>query len=57
MSLSTKISYLYKFLRNKITNDGTDIKVYNDAEAVVDQKSAVSEVAGTVARGEFGTGP
>ena len=57
VSLSTKISYLYKFLRNKITNDGTDIKVYNDAEAVVDQKSAVSEVAGTVARGEFGTGP
>lgn len=56
-TLVDKIGYLYKFLRNKITDDGTNIKVYNDAGAVVDQKSGVSEAAGTVTRGEFGTGP
>lgn len=56
-SLVTKIGYAYKFLRNKVTNDGTNIKVYNDAGAVVDQKNTVSEAAGTVTRGKFGTGP
>ena len=44
-------------MRNKVTNDGSDIKVYNDAGAVVDQKAAVSEAAGTVTRAEFGSGP
>jgi len=56
-TLVDKIGYLYKFLRNKVTNDGTNIKVYNDAGAVVDQKNTVSEAAGTVTRGKFGTGP
>jgi len=56
-TLVDKIGYLFKYLRNKITNDGTDIKVYNDAGAVVDQKSPVSEAAGTVTRGEFISGP
>jgi hypothetical protein len=56
-SLVAKIGYMYKFMRNKITNDGSTIKVYNDAGAVVDQKSAVSEAAGTVTRDEFATGP
>jgi hypothetical protein len=57
VSLSTKISYIYKFLRNKITNDGGTTKVYNDAGDTVDQKATTSEAAGTVTRGEFGTGP
>lgn len=56
-TLVKKIGYLYKFLRNKVTNDGSDIKVFNDAGAVVDQKAAVSEAAGTVTRDEFATGP
>ena len=56
ISLAAKINFLYKLLRNKVTNDGTDIKVYNDAGAVVDQKAAVSESGGTVTRDEFGTG-
>ena len=56
-SLVKKIGYLYKFLRNKITNDGTTVKVYNDASDTVDHKSTVSEADGTVTRGEFGTGP
>jgi hypothetical protein len=57
VSLVKKISYLYKFLRNKITNDGTTIEVYNDAKDTVDQKSTVSEAAGTVTRDEFESGP
>ena len=56
-TLVNKIGFIYKFLRNKITNDGSDIEVYNDAGAVVDHKAAVSEAAGTVTRAEFGTGP
>lgn len=56
-TLVKKIGYLYKFLRNKITDDGTNIKVFNDAGAVVDQKDTVSEAGGTVTRGKFGSGP
>lgn len=56
-TLVKKLGYLYKFLRNKITNDGSTIEVYDDAGTTVDQKSTVSEAAGTVTRGEFATGP
>jgi len=57
ISLAKKIGYIYKFMRNKITNDGTQIKVYADDITTVDQKSNVSEAGGTVTRGEFGSGP
>lgn len=51
------LAYLYKFMRNKITNDGSSIEVYDDAGSTVDQKATASEAGGTVTRGEFGTGP
>ncbi len=58
VTLETKIGYLYKFARNKITNDGSTISVFNSAGSVVDQKATVSEsTAGVVTRGNFGTGP
>ena len=57
VSLSTKISYLYKAFRNKITQTATTLSIYNDAEAVVDQKATVSDDATTYTRGEIGTGP
>lgn len=53
----TKVDYIYKFLRNLITNDGTDIKVFNNAGDTVDHKAPVSESGGTVTRGKFITGP
>lgn len=53
----TKLDYLYKSWRNKKTNDGTTRKIYNDAGAVVDQKSGVSEAAGTVTVDEMISGP
>lgn len=56
-SIFAKINYVYKFLRNKITNDGTNVEVYNDAGDTVDHKAPVSEAAGTVTRGEFISGP
>lgn len=56
-TLVKKIGYLFKFMRNKVTNDGSNIKVYDDGGSTVDQKSGVSEAAGTVTRGAFGTGP
>lgn len=56
VSLKDKIGYIYKFLRNKIDNNGTEIKVYNDDGTTVGQKASVSESGGTVTRGEFGTG-
>jgi len=57
VSLVKKIGYLYKAWRNKKDNDGTTRNLYNDDAATVDQKSSVSEAAGTVTTGEWRTGP
>ncbi|KKN05119.1 hypothetical protein LCGC14_1090430 [marine sediment metagenome] len=56
-SLVKKIGYLYKFLRNKIITDATGVEVYNDAGAVVDQKSTISDDGTDFTRGKFGSGP
>lgn len=56
-TLMQKIGYLYKLMRNKITQTATETKVYNDAEDTVDQKATVSDDATTYTRGEFGSGP
>ena len=56
-SLAAKIGYLFKLLRNKKTQTATDFKLFNDAETVVDQKSAITQAAGTVTRGELVSGP
>jgi len=56
-TLAVKIAYLFKFLRNRTTQDATTLKVYADDAATVDQKAAVSDDATTYDRGEIGTGP
>jgi len=56
-TLVDKIGYLYKFLRNRITQSATELKVYDDAGTTVDQKSTVSDDGTTFTRGEIGTGP
>ena len=53
----TKIDYLYKQWRNLTKNDGSDRTLYNDAGDTVDQKSSVSEAAGTVSVGKWVSGP
>ena len=52
-----KTDYQYKFLRNKVTDDGATVKVYDDSGATVDQKASVSDAAGVTTRDEFGSGP
>lgn len=56
-TLAKKIGYIYKFLRNKVTQSGTEMKVYADDGVTVDQKSTVSNTAGVTTREEFVTGP
>lgn len=56
-TLVQKISYLYKMWRNKTMTDATTIELYNDAGAVVDQKSTISDDGTDFTKGEYGTGP
>ena len=55
-SIEDKLSYIYKFARNKITNDGINVRVWDDAGTTIDQLSPVTSVGGTVTRGEFISG-
>lgn len=57
VSLAKKLNYLYKFLRNKITQDATTLKIYDDAGTTVDQKATVADDGSTYTRNEIGTGP
>ncbi len=57
ITLAQKIGYLYKFLRNKITQDATTLKIYADNGTTVDQKATISDDSITFTRGEIGTGP
>jgi hypothetical protein len=50
------VAYLYKFMRNKITQSSTEFKVYADDESTVDHKATVSDDGTTTTRGEVGTG-
>lgn len=56
-TLVKKIGYLYKLLRNKITQTSTTLSVYDDAGTTVDQKATVSDDGVTYTRGEIGSGP
>lgn len=55
-TLIQKIGYLYKLMRNKLVQTDVEIKVYNDAGDVVDQKAVVSDDGTTYTRGKFGSG-
>lgn len=52
-----KLDYAYKFLRNRLTNDGSWIRLYADNATTVDQKAPVSDDGTTFNRGEFVSGP
>lgn len=56
-SFKDKVGYLYKFARNKLTNDGGTTKVFADDGVTVDQKAVVTETSGLVTRQKFGAGP
>lgn len=56
-TLVKKIGYLFKFLRNRVTQTSTTLKVYADDATTVDQKATVSDDGTTYDRNEIGTGP
>lgn len=53
----TKLDYVYKFLRNKLTQTATQFSVYADDGTTVDHKATVSSDGTTLTRGEIVTGP
>ena len=55
-TLINKISYLYKFMRNKVETTSTKVHVFNDAGDNKDHTSTISDDATTFTRGEFGAG-
>ena len=55
--MATKVDYLYKFARNKVTQTATTLSIYDDAGTTVDHKSTVSDDGTTYTRGELATGP
>lgn len=57
VSLKDKIGFLYKFLRNKVTQTSTTLSVFADDTTTVDQKSTVSDDGVTYTRSEISTGP
>lgn len=57
LSLADKISFLYKFMRNRITQSATTMSVYADDATTVDQKAAVSDSGTLFDRGEITSGP
>lgn len=56
-SILAKIDYLFKFLRNKKDNDGTNNRLYADDGTTVDHKQTTDVSGGTVTKGEWVSGP
>ena len=56
-TLRDMIKWMYKLSRNRITATATQINVYDDSGATVDNKATVSDNGTTFERAEFGAGP
>ncbi len=56
-TLIQAITWLYKLMRNRRTQDATDFKVYADDETTVDHKAAVTTSAGVTSVAELQSGP
>lgn len=56
-SILARLQYLYKFLRNKVTQTSTEFKVFADDATTVDHKATVSDDGTTFTRGKVGSGP
>jgi hypothetical protein len=52
-TLAQKISYLYKWARNKKDNDGSTTNYYADDGSTVDNTQTTTESGGTVTKGEI----
>ena len=56
-TLAVKLSYLYKFLRNRVTTTSSQISIYGDDAATVHQKITHSDDGVTYDKGEVASGP
>ena len=56
-TLAAKINYIYKALRNKVTQTASTFSLFADDGTTVDQKATVSDDGTTFTRGELGSGP
>jgi hypothetical protein len=56
-TLAAKLNYLYKLMRNKITQTSTTLSVFADDGTTVDHKATTSDDATTYTRGEIVSGP
>lgn len=52
-----RLRFLYKWLRNKVTQTSSEFKVFADDGTTVDHKAAVTDDGTTFTRGEIGSGP
>jgi hypothetical protein len=57
ISLKDKIGYLFKFMRNKVTQTSTTLSIFADDTSTVDHKATVSDDGTTYTRSEISTGP
>jgi hypothetical protein len=55
-TLAAKIGYLFKAFRNKVDMTTSELRIYNDDAATVDQKATLSDDGTTTTRGEMTTG-
>jgi len=55
-TLAAKINYLYKFWRNKKSNDGANTTLFADDKTTADQKQGTTESAGVVSLDEWASG-
>jgi len=55
--LPTKIDYLYKFARNRVTQTATTFNIYGDDATTVHHKATVADDGTTFSRTELATGP
>jgi len=55
-SVEQILNYLYRRLRNKVTDDGSNVKVYNDAKDTVLIKAPVSDDGSTFTKDEYVSG-
>lgn len=56
-TLSYKLGFIYKSLRNRKTATSTSINIYNDDTTTIDHKRVISESAGTYDEEEIVSGP
>lgn len=56
-TITSKVDYLYKAWRNKVTQSTTQYQLFADNTTTVDQKTTASDDGTTFTRGEIGGGP